>query len=43
MEQNVIQIIGGLTINADVSVKNTYVKTIMFEILLCVIVKMENV
>ena len=43
MKQNLIQINGGLTINVDVSVKNIYVKTIMFEILLYVIVKMENV
>ena len=44
MEQNVIQLNGGITINVDVSVKNIiYVKKIMFEILLHVIVKMENI
>ena len=44
MEQNVIQLNGGITINVDVSVKNIiYVKKIMFGILLHVIVKMENV
>ena len=42
MEQNVIQINGGITINVDVSVKNLYVKKIMFGILLHVIEKMEN-
>ena len=44
MEQNVIQLNGGITINVDVSVKNIiYVKKIMFGILLHVIVKMENI
>ena len=44
MEQNVIQINGGITINVDVSVKNIiYVKMIMFGVLLHVIVKMENI
>ena len=44
MEQNVIQINGGIMINVDVSVKNIiYVKKIMFGILLHVIVKMENI
>ena len=44
MEEFVIQINGGITINADVSVKNVmYVKNIMFGILLHEIVKMENV
>ena len=43
MEENVIQINGRIMINVDVSVKNiTYVKKIMFGILLHVIVKMEN-
>ena len=43
-EQNVIQINGGITINIDASVKTfMYVKKIMFEILLHVIVKMENI
>ena len=42
MEENVIQINGGIMINVDVSVKNIiYVK--MFGILLYVIVKIENV
>ena len=44
MEENVIQINGGTTINVDVSVKNTmYVKKIIFGILLHVVVKMENI
>ena len=44
MEQNVSQVNGGITINADVSVKNIiYVKMIMFRILLHVIVKTENI
>ena len=44
MEENVIQINGGITINVDVNVKNVmYVKKIMFGILLHVIVKMENI
>ena len=44
MEQNVIQINGGITINVDVSVKNIiYVKMIMFGVLLHVIIKMENI
>ena len=44
MEQNVIQINGGITINVDASVKNIiYVKKIMFGILPHVIVKMENI
>ena len=44
MEENVIQINGGIMINVDVSVKNVmYVKKIMFGILLHVIVKTENI
>ena len=44
MEQNVIQTNGGITINVDVSIKIIiYVKKIMFQILLHVIVKMENI
>ena len=43
MEENVIQISGGITININISVKNVaYVKKIMFEILLHVVVKTEN-
>ena len=43
MEENVIQIDGGITINVDVSVKNVmYVKKIMFGILLHVAVKIEK-
>ena len=43
MEENVIQINDGITINVVVSVKNVmYVKKIMFEILLHVIVKIKN-
>ena len=44
MEENVIQIIGEITINVDVSLKNiTYVKKIMFGILLHVVAKLENI
>ena len=43
MEENVIQINGGIMINVDVSIKNMYAKKIMFGILLHVIVKMENI
>ena len=44
MEQNVIQINGGITINVDVSVKNIiYVKKNMFGILVHVFMKMENI
>ena len=44
MEQNVIQINGGVTINDGGSVKSIiYVKKIMFGILLHVTVKMENI
>ena len=43
MEENVIQINGGITINVDMSITNMYVKKIMFGILLHVIVKMENI
>ena len=44
MEENVIQINGGITINVDVNVKNViYVKKIMFRILVHVVVKMENI
>ena len=44
MEKNVIQTIGGMTINVDVSVKNViYVKKIIFGILLHVLVKMGNI
>ena len=44
MEENVIQVNGGITMNTDVSVKKIiYVKKTMFEILLHVIVKMGNI
>ena len=44
MEQNLIQINGGILTNVDVSVKSvTHVKEIMLGILLHVIVKMENI
>ena len=44
MEENVIQINGRITINADVSVKIVmYVKKIMSGILLHVVVKTENI
>ena len=44
MEDNVIQINGGLTINVDVSVKNIlYVKKIILGIVLHVVAKMVNI
>ena len=44
MEQNVIQINGGIMVNVDVSVKIIiYMKNIVFAILPDVIVKMENI
>ena len=44
MEENLIQINGGITINVDVSVKNIiYVRKIIFGILLHVVAKMENI
>ena len=43
MDQNVIQINGGMTINVDVSIKNIYVKKNMFGILVNVFVKMEYI
>ena len=44
MEENVIQINGGITINVDVSVKNIiYMKNIIFAILLHVVAKMVNI
>ena len=44
MEENVVQINGGININVDVSVKNImYVKKIIFGILLHVVVKMKNI
>ena len=44
MEENVIQIKSGITINVSVSVKNIiYVKKIIFRILLHVLAKMENI
>ena len=43
MEENVIQINGGITINVDVSVENVmHVKKIIFEILSHAVAKMEN-
>ena len=44
MEENVIQINGGITINVDVSANNViYVKKIIFGILLLVVAKMVNI
>ena len=45
MEENIIQINGGITINVNASVKKKvmYLKKIMFRILLHVTVKMENI
>ena len=43
MEENVIQINGGITLNVNVSVQNVmYVKNIMLGMLVHRIVKMEN-
>ena len=41
-EENVIQIKSGITMNVNMSVKNIYVRNIIFGILLHVIKKMEN-
>ena len=41
MEENVIQINGGIVRNADVSVKNIYVEKIIFQTLLHVVVETE--
>ena len=44
MEENVIQIESGITINVDASVKNIiYVKKVIFGILLYVVAKMVNI
>ena len=44
IEQNASRINGGLTIKVDVSVKNiTYLKQILFGILVHVVVKTENI
>ena len=44
MEENVIQINGGITINVDVRVKNIiYPKKTTFRILLHVVAKMVNI
>ena len=44
IKKNVIQINDGIMINVNVSVKNIiYVKKIIFEILVHVFVKMENI
>ena len=44
MEENAIQINGGITINFDVNVKTLmYIKKIMFGILVNVFVKMGNI
>ena len=44
MENNVIQINGGITINVGVSVKNVmYVKNTIFGILLDAVIQMENI
>ena len=41
MEENVIQINGGIVRNVDVSVKNIYVEKIIFQTLLHVVVETE--
>ena len=44
MDKNKIQINGGITVNVDISVRNvTYMKKIMFLILLHEAVKTENI
>ena len=44
MEENVIQLNSGITINVDVSAKKSmYVKKIMFGILVNVLVKIKNI
>ena len=44
MEENVIQINGGITVNVNLVVKNVmYVKNIIFGILLHVVAKMKNI
>ena len=44
MEENVIQVSGGITINVDLSLKNiVYVKKVIFGILLHVNAKMANI
>ena len=43
MEENVIQINGGIMINVDVIVRNMYMKKIIFGVQLHVIMKMENI
>ena len=44
MEENVVQINGGITIKVDASVENVmYVKYIVFGILLHLLVKMGNI
>ena len=42
MKENLIQINGGIMINVDASMKNIYLKKIMFGILLHVVAKMDN-
>ena len=42
MEENVIQIKSGITMNVNMSVKNIYVRNIIFGILLHIIKKMEK-
>ena len=44
IDENVVQTNGGIMINVDVNVKNVmYVEKIMFETLLHVILKIENI
>ena len=44
MEKDVAQINGRMTINVDMSAKNVmYLKKIIFEILLHVVIKIENI
>ena len=43
MEEKVIQTNGGITINVDVSLKNIYVKKIIFGFVRQVVAKMEHI
>ena len=43
MEEDVIQVNGGIRINVNVSIKNIYVEKIIFGILLHVVAKMVNI
>ena len=42
-EENACQIHGGIKINVDANLKNLYVKNVIFEILVHVVVKMDDI